>query len=153
MPDFCMDLFSANFSLNTNTKTEDVLMMSDKNESTCLNVTRPNMTLSLITNVNVKVPFEYVPDQYFVTEIMINGLECNTSMVFYNVGETTFNCAKKKTQGEVGELLSAVPNSNVCYYKLPVECEDRDDWCVFEGVLVVNNTKGESVEICEFNQG
>ena len=113
------------------------------------------MTLSLITAVNVRVPFEYIPDQYFVTEIMMNGLECNTCVVFYNVGETTSNCAKKKSRGEVGRRLSAVPNSNTntCYYKLPVECEDRDYWCVFEGVLAVNNTNGESVEICEFNQG
>ena len=125
-------------------------MMSDKNESTCLNVTRSNMTLSLIAAVNVKVPFENVPDQ-----ILINGLECNTAVVFYNVGETTSNCAKKKTQGEVGQLLSAVPNSNtnICYYELLVECENGDTWCLFEGVLVVNNPKGESVEICEFNQG
>ena len=155
MPYFCMDLFPANFSLNTNTRPEDVLMMMDKNESTCLNVTRPNMTLSLLAAVNVKVPFEYVPDQYFVTEILMNGLECNTSVVFYNVGETTSSCAKKKTQGEVGQLLPGVPNSktNVCYYELPVECEDGDDWCEFDGVLAVNNPKGESVEICEFNQG
>ena len=147
--------FAANLSINTNTRPEDVLMMSDKNESTCLNVTRPNMTLSLIAAVNVKVPFEYVPDQYFVSEIMMNGLECNTSVVFYNVGETTPSCAKKKTQGEMGQLLSAVNNSNtnVCYYKLPVACEDGDNWCEFDGVLAVNNTKGESVEICEFNQG
>ena len=130
-------------------------MMSDKNESTCLNVTRPNMTLSLIAAVNIRVPFEYVPDQYIVMEIMMNGLECNTSVVFYNVGETTSNCAKKNTHGEVGQLLSAVSNSNtnICYYELRVECEGGDNWCEFDGVLVVNNTKGESVEICEFNQG
>ena len=147
--------FSANLSINTNTRSEDVLMMSDKNESTCLNVTRPNMTLSLIAEINIRVPFVYVPDQYFVMEILMNGLECNTSVVFYNIGETTSNCAKKKTQGEVGQLLSAVPNSNtnVCYYELPVECEDGDNWCVFEGVLAMNNPNGESVEICEFNQG
>ena len=129
--------------------------MMDKNESTCLNVTRPNMTLSLIAELNVVAPSESVPDQYFVMEIMMNGLECNTSVVFYNVGGTTSNCAKKKTQGEVGQLLSAVPNSNtnICYYELPVECEDRDDWCEFDSVLAMNNPKGESVEICEFNQG
>ena len=122
-------------------------MMSDKNESTCLNVTRPNMTLSLIAELNVKVPFEYVPDQYLVTEIMMNSLECNTSIIFYKVGEN--NCQMKKTNGDVGKLLSAVPNSNMCYYELPVECDVGDALCKFEGVLAVHNPEQKPVEVGE----
>ena len=124
-----------------------MLMMSDKNESTCLNVTRPNMTMSLVAAVNFRVPFEYVPDQYIVMEILMNGLDCNTSVVFYKMGEN--NCRMKKTNGKVGKLLSAVPNSNMCYYELPVECYLGDALCKFEGVLAVHNTEEKPVKICE----
>ena len=139
--------FSTNIIFNTNTRPEDIQMMSDKNESTCLNVTRPNVTLSLITELNVVAPSESVPDQYFVMEILMNGLECNTSVVFYKVEET--NCQMKKTNGDVGKLLSAVPNSNMCYYELPVECDVGDALCKFEGVLAVHNPEEKSAEICE----
>ena len=139
--------FSANISLNTNTRPEDVQMMSDKNESTCLNVTRPNVTLPLITELNVVAPSESVPDQYFVMEILMNGLECNTSVVLYKIRVN--NCQMKKTHGEVGKLLSAVPNSNVCYYQLPVDCDVGADLCKFEGVLAVHNPEEKLVEICE----
>ena len=139
--------FSANISLNTNTRVEDVLMISDKNESTCLNVTRPNVTPSLIAELNIVASSESVPDQYIVTEIMMNGLECNTSVVFDKVEEN--NCQMKKTNGEVGKLLSAVPNTNMCYHKLPVECDVGYALCKFEGVLAVHNPEEKPVEICE----
>ena len=105
------------------------------------------MTLSLATEINVVAPSESVPDQNFVLEIMINGLECNTSLVFYKVGEN--NCQMKKVNSEVGKLLSAVSNSNMCYYELPIECDVLDDLCKFEGVLAVHNPEEKPVEICE----
>ena len=61
----------------------------------------------------------------------------------------------KKTDEEVGQLLSSVPNSkkNICYYQLPVECDWSGDWCKFDGVLAIQNTESDSVEICELKQG
>ena len=129
------------------------MMLSDKNESTCLNVTRSNITPSLIAQLHVEVPVENVPEEYFLIKIITKGLKCNSSIAFYKLGETMSDCHMKETQGKVGQLFWVVPNMSTCYFRIPVECEARDDFCQFNGVLVVSNTKGKSAEICELTQG
>ena len=149
--DFCR--FSASISLYSNTRSEGVLKMRDSNKSTCLNVTRSNVTPSLIAQLHMEVPVENVPDEYLVIKVVANGLTCNSSIVFYKVGGTMSDCHMKETQGKVGQSFWVVPNMSTCYFRIPVECGNRDDFCQFNGVLVVSNTKGESAEICELTQG
>ena len=144
---------SANISLYSNTRSEDVLKLSDNDESTCLNVTRSNVTPSLIAQLHVEVPVENVPHEYLVIKVVANGLKCNASIVFYKVGGSMSDCHMKETQGKVGRPFWVVPNMGTCYFRIPVECEARDDFCQFNGVLVVSNTNGESAEICELTQG
>ena len=128
-------------------------MISDKNESTCLNVTRSNVTPSLIAQLHVEVPVENVPDEYFVIKIITKGLKCNASIVFYKMEETRSDCHMKETQAKVGHPFWVVPNMSTCYFRIPVNCEARYYFCQFNGVLVVSNTNGESAEICELALG
>ena len=151
--DFFGKFFIANISLNSNTRPGDLLKLSDNNKSTCLSLARSNVTPSLIAQLHVEVPVENVPDEYFVIKIITSGLKCNASIVFYKVGGSVAGCHMKETQGKVGHPFWVVPNMSTCYFRIPVECEARDDFCQFNGVLVVSNTKGEFVEICELTQG
>ena len=91
--------------------------MSDKNESTCLNVTRQTITMSLISELHVKIQNENIPDKYVVIKILMNGPRCNTSIVIYKLGGTVPDCKMKKTQGKVGQPFWVVLNMNICYYK------------------------------------
>ena len=84
----------------------------------------------------------------------MNDMRC-TSILLYKVLKASSDCQIKKTDGEVGQLLSSVPNSskNICYYQVPVECYWWSEWCKFDGVLAVKNMKSDFVEICELKQG
>ena len=146
-------LISAQISLNTKTRPEDDRLVTDKNESSCLNVTRLN-TITLIAELHIAVPSQMTPDKFGVIAIQMNGMGCS-SVIFYRVRKTSSDCQMKKTDGEVGQLLSSVPNSNknIFYYQIPVECHWWDDWCKFDGVLAVKNMESDSVEICELNMG
>ena len=139
--------------MNTKTRPEDVRLLTDKNESSCLNVARLN-TITLVTELNITVPSQMTPDKFVVIAIQMNDMKC-TSILFYKVLKASSDCRIKKTDDEVGKLLSSIPNSkkSTCYYQLPVECDWSGDRCKFDGVLTIQNMESDSVEICELKQG
>ena len=129
--------------------------MTDNNETSCLTVPRIN-TITLVTEVHIVAPFQMTwnPETFVVVEIHMKGMECS-SIIFYNVRESSSDCEMEKTDGVFGQLLTSVPHNkgNICHYKLPFECKAGDGLCEFRGALVVNNMEADSVEICEFKQG
>ena len=146
-------LILAQISVNTKTRPEDVRLLTDKNESSCLNIAGLN-TITLVTELDIAVPFQTTPDKFVVIAIQMNDMRC-TSILLYNVLKASSDCQIKKTDGEGGQLLSSIPNRNksTCYYQVPVECHWWGDWCKFDGVLAVKNMESDSVEICELNMG
>ena len=131
--------------------------MIDRNESTCLNVTYQNSTVpQLVAELSIiSVAVEGAPDQRVIVEIKMKDTSCNGTIIFFKASPSTVGCQRKKTGGIVGKLLKSMPNSNSCFFTLPLDCEglaDPEEVCEFNGFFAVNGGPG-SVEVCEVQQG
>ena len=56
----------------------------------------------------------------------------------------------KKVISEMGEFIASMPNSNACYFKLPIEC--NTDLCQLDGHFAVKRETMMTLEVCEFQQ-
>ena len=50
----------------------------------------------------------------------------------------------------MGEFVPSMPHSNVCYFKLPIEC--NTDLCQLDGHFAVKRETMMALEVCEFQQ-
>ena len=78
-----------------------------------------------------------------------------TRFRFYRT--TTNGCGtRRKVVEEIGEVMSAVPNSSKCYHRLFVECDNITtgyEVCQFETHIAVTTGAGLAMEICDLHQG
>ena len=164
VPVYCsvVCLFAANISLDTHTtRAEDTKVMMDGDVTTCLTVIfSGNISVSLpkiVTELNVNVDTENVPDQLVIIEVNMADADCNGTIVFYKTAPFTSGCNNTKTDGIVGERLRPMKNVGGCFLALPLDCVDAANTglCEFNGVLAVNGTVvGQgSVKMCEIKQG
>ena len=140
--------------MDTHTRPEDVELMTDRNESTCLNITDQNSTIpQLVAELVILVAVEDVPNQRVMVEVKMNDANCNGTVIFYKASPATVGCQKKKTDGIVGKLLKPLPNSDSCSFDLPVDCDITDgEACQFNGFFAVNGGP-VSVQVCKVLQG
>ena len=127
--------------------------MSDQIKTTCLPIPNNN-PLQLVADLHVEVNASHVPERHIIIEVQILGINCTDTIVFFKAVPVIGSC-KTKTNGLIGELISPMPNSKSCFYKLPVECRvaGNEGLCKFDGFFAVNNTAAATVEICEVQQG
>ena len=96
---------------------------------------------------------ELTENNTVVVEILMKHAECNNTITFYRT--TPSGCGtRKKVVEEIGEVMSAVQNSNKCYYRLLPECDNiTSEMCQFETHVAVTTRAEVTLEICHLHQG
>ena len=145
----CSLFIAATITLDTHTRTKDIQLISDLDESTCLLVPKFN-PIQLVTEITIKVLSESVQNHNVIIQIqMVSGGHCKNIM-FMNSTRST--CGQNaKTEGEIGQLIATIPDNTSCYYQIPVECEGSS--CAMHGYLSIRNNATEQIKICGIQQG
>ena len=124
--------------------------MSDGNESTCFSLPITNTT-QIVADLHIIM--ELTENRTVVVEILMKHAECNNRITFYRTAPSGCGTRKKVVE-EIGEVISAVPNSNKCYYRLSAECDNiTNETCQFETHIAVTTSAEVTVEICHLHQG
>ena len=100
----------------------------------------------------MRIPNDTVQEPFVMIRIHISGSQCNSTLTILQLLPVVSSCGKRNIVEETGELVSAFPNSDGCYILLPIDCEEPQDTCEFNGFLAINNTQNVSLKLCEVIQ-
>ena len=115
--------------MDTHTEQGDILSLIDRNDSTCLHrVTY--QPIHVVAELRINVSTNSIPDNNIILEIFIPEMKSNNTVIFFSTSYLS-NCNEnRKVDQTLGEMLSSMPNSNACYFNVPIDCNiSASEWC------------------------
>ena len=143
--------FAATIDVDTHTGQGDILLLTDRNESTCMQRVA-YQPIHIIAELRINVSINSIPDKNVILEILIPDMECNNTVTFFSTSYPS-NCnGNRKVNQTLGEMLPSMPNSNACYFNVPIDCIiSSGETCQIQRHFALR-TNG-LIRVCEIRQG
>ena len=144
-------LFTATIDVDTHTVEGDIILLTDRNESTCMKrVTY--QPIHVIAELRINVSINSIPDKNINLEVSIPDMECNNTVIFFSTSYLS-NCnGNRKVNQTLGEMLSPMPNINACYFNVPIDCVISTGELCQTHIHFALRTDG-IIRVCEIRQG
>ena len=143
-------MFTGILTVDSHTRKKDTEFISDGNSSSCVSVP-PWSQKHILAELTMQLLSESVTNNQAVIQVKTMVIYCDKLTFLINSG-TNSTCGR--TNGQTGQLLNstAIPGSDGCYFRVPVNCATENLGSVL-GYLAIENNSSEQVEICELQQG
>ena len=107
--------------MDTHTGQGDIILLTDRNESTCLQKVT-YQPIHVIAELLINVSINSIPEKNVILEILIPDMECNNTVIFFSTSYAS-NCnGNRKVNQTLGKMLPSMPNNNACYFYVPIDC-------------------------------